>query len=101
MSSLHEFSIGNNRDRPKYAFQRKECPNCGGSVPLYSEQSQLVVCQYCGSSLDCTKEELTALGKKKKAFDYFYYRFDLHQEGVFDGIKYKIIARMSLREMAF
>lgn len=95
MSSLQEFSIGGNRERPKYAFQRKECPNCGGSVPLYSEQSQLVVCQYCGSSLDCTKEELTALGKKNKTS---YFVFDLHQEGVFDGIKYKVIARMCVRD---
>ena len=95
MSSLQEFSIGGNRARPKYAFQRKECPNCGGSVPLYSEQSQLVVCQYCGTSLDCTKEEPTALGKNNKKSAFV---FDLHQEGVFDGIKYKIIARMSLKE---
>ena len=95
MSSLHEFSIGSNRDRPKYSFQRKECPNCGGSIPLYSEQSQLLVCQYCCSSLDCTKEELRALGERHQKS---YYVFDLHQEGVLDGIKYKVIARMCRRD---
>ena len=82
MSSLHEFSIGSNRTRPQYAFQRKECPNCGGSIPLYSEQSQLVVCHYCGSSLDCTKEELAALGEKNRKSAFV---FQLHQEGIFDG----------------
>ena len=95
MSSLQDFSIGSNRTRPKYVFQRKECPNCGGAIPLYSEQSQLVVCHYCGSSLDCTNEELAALGKKHNKSAYV---FELHQEGEIDGIKYKIIARMCLRD---
>ena len=95
MDSTKEFVIGSNRKRPEYRFKTMLCPSCTGPIPLYSEQSQLVVCHYCGSALNCTKDELEALGQKH-AKGHFV--FDLGMDGVFENIKYKVIARMCSKD---
>ena len=42
--------------------QALECPNCGGNLPILSQQSERIVCQYCGTASDITKGALAALG---------------------------------------
>jgi ribosomal protein S27E len=39
-----------------------ECPHCGAELPLLSQQSERVVCQYCGTASDVSKGKLSALG---------------------------------------
>ena len=89
-----KFTIGENRTRPPYLPKTIRCPSCNAPISLYSEQSQLVVCESCGENLDCSKEELVALGKlegEKEAFE-----LSLHQEFRWSNQTYKIIARMIL-----
>jgi len=47
-------------------------------------------------NLNCTKEELVALGKPQQSTVRF--AFSLHQECTLDGIKYKVIARLRYRD---
>ncbi len=39
-----------------------ECPNCGASLPITSERSERIICQYCGTASDITSGRLQALG---------------------------------------
>ena len=39
-----------------------DCPSCGGNLPLLSQQSERVVCMYCGTASDITHGKLAALG---------------------------------------
>lgn len=39
-----------------------ECPNCGGKLPLMSQQAERIVCQYCGTASDINQGVLQALG---------------------------------------
>lgn len=87
-----QFIIGENRARPPYQVRSARCSSCQAPLSLYSEQSQLVVCAYCGENLDCSQEELVALGKSEKNISDF--SLQLHQELIWEGVKYKIIARM-------
>ncbi len=90
--SMEQFTIGENRARPPYQVKTSRCVSCDGPIPLYSEKSQLVTCEYCGEKLDCSTEELKALGKNDDKAQYF--RFDLHQECSWNDTKYKVIARI-------
>ncbi len=47
---------------PSANVSAAECPNCGASLPIVSEQSERVICQYCGTASDITSGHLTALG---------------------------------------
>jgi ribosomal protein S27AE len=42
--------------------QALECPNCGGNLPILSQQSERIVCQYCGTASDISHGALAALG---------------------------------------
>jgi hypothetical protein len=88
-----QFSIGNNRIRPPYVPKGLCCPSCNAPISMYSEQSQLVVCDSCGQNLDCSKEELIVLGKTELKDDFV---IRLGQEFLWKQIKYKVIARMML-----
>ena len=39
-----------------------ECPNCGGDLPLLSQQAERIICQYCGTASDVREGNLAALG---------------------------------------
>ena len=93
--SLEKFTIGDNRTRPPYQIKTASCVTCNAPISLYSEKSQLITCEYCGERLDCTEEELKALGKStNKNGEHF--RFKLHQECVWQKTTYKVIARIRL-----
>jgi hypothetical protein len=49
-------------DQPEAQAQALECPNCGGNLPLLSQQSERVICQYCGTASDISHGALAALG---------------------------------------
>ena len=91
--SVEQFIIGENRARPPYQVKTARCPSCEAPLSMYSEKSQLVVCDYCNEKLDCSQEELKALGKDN-ADNPGYFRFNLHQECTWQKVKYKVIARI-------
>ncbi|MSP24523.1 MAG: DUF4178 domain-containing protein [Myxococcales bacterium] len=39
-----------------------DCPHCGASLPLLSQASERVICQYCGTASDIQQGALRALG---------------------------------------
>ncbi len=43
-----------------------ECPNCGGDLPLLSQQSERIICKYCSTASDLTQGTLSALGPAPK-----------------------------------
>lgn len=49
-------------EAPEAKTQAMECPNCGGNLPILSQQSERIVCQYCGTASDITQGALAALG---------------------------------------
>ena len=89
-----QFSIGNNRTRPPYVAKTLRCLSCNAAMAMYSEQSQLVVCESCGQNLDCSTEDLVELGKTELKDELFNLR--LAQDFLWKQIKYKVIARMIL-----
>lgn len=91
--SLEHFTIGENRTRPPYQVKTSRCVTCDAPISLYSEKSQLVTCEYCGEKLDCSQEELKALGKDNDE-NPGNFRFQLHQECTWEAVKYKVIARI-------
>ena len=94
--SIEKFSIGSNRKRPPYKTKALQCPSCSAPLSIYSEKSQLIICSSCNMNLNCTKEELVALGKPQQSTVRF--AFSLHQECILDGIRYKVIARLRYRD---
>ncbi len=49
-------------DAPQAEVAACECPNCGANLPLVSQRSERVVCQYCGTASDIRQGTLSALG---------------------------------------
>jgi hypothetical protein len=49
-------------EAPEAKAAAVECPNCGGNLPLMSQQAERIVCQYCGTASDVTRGTLSALG---------------------------------------
>lgn len=88
-----KFTIGENRERPPYLSKTLRCPSCNAPISMYSEQSQLVVCESCGQNLDCSTEDLVALGKTRTVDKFL---FQVHQTCNWKGVKYKVIGRILL-----
>ena len=88
---MEQFSIGSGRTRPPYTPRRIKCASCEAPVSLYSEQSQLVVCGFCGSQLELSGEELHVLGKGSTNAQI---TLDLGVEFTWKAVKYKIIGRI-------
>jgi DNA-directed RNA polymerase subunit RPC12/RpoP len=51
---------------PQDGVAELDCPNCGGTLPMLSEQTERVVCQYCGTASDKTQGKLAMLGPAPK-----------------------------------
>lgn len=49
-------------DQPTAQVKDVQCPTCGGNLPLLSQRSERVVCQYCGTQSDLKQGHLEALG---------------------------------------
>ena len=90
---MTQFSIGSNRTRPPYTIKTLRCPSCSSPLQMYSERSQLIVCDFCGERLDCSEEDLIALGKVEKSAKPPF-SLNLHSEYYWEDVKYKVIARM-------
>jgi len=50
-------------EAPAASVRTVECPTCGGNLPLLSERSERMVCQYCGTPSDIRQGHLQALGR--------------------------------------
>jgi ribosomal protein S27E len=91
---MNTFLIDQNRTRPPYQIKTIRCKTCDAPISMYSEHSQLVICDSCGEQLDCSAEELLALGKRPLFKSHISPKMPLHHEFLWDDIKYKVIARM-------
>jgi ribosomal protein S27E len=49
-------------EMPEAQATAVECPNCGGNLPLVSQRSERIVCQYCGTASDVSQGALSMLG---------------------------------------
>lgn len=84
------------RKRPPYKPKDIHCPHCGSGLTQKAEESQLVVCSYCGSRIDVSAAELKVLGKgggRKISFplnvgDSYYHK----------NARYEILARLAFIE---
>ncbi len=56
------FALGQGRPRPEHTPKPLKCGNCGASLSIANEHTELVVCDYCGSHLDVGAEEQKVLG---------------------------------------
>ncbi|MEZ4446271.1 MAG: DUF4178 domain-containing protein [Polyangiaceae bacterium] len=56
------FDDGMPLEAPEAAVTAPECPNCGASLPLQSQASERIICQYCGTASDIRDGHLAALG---------------------------------------
>ena len=65
------FRLSSGRERPAYKPQNIKCGSCGAGLTVKDEQSQMVVCEYCGSQLDVSATEQTVLGKGMANKPYF------------------------------
>ena len=59
---MDRFALGEGRPRPEHQPKPLKCGNCGASLEIASEHTELVVCRYCGSHLDVGAEEQKVLG---------------------------------------
>jgi len=60
------FDDGMPLEAPEAKVSAVECPNCGGSLPIQSQATERVVCQYCGTASDMRQGALIALGPAPK-----------------------------------
>ena len=90
------FALNSGRKRPQYTPKDIHCPNCGAGLTIKDERSELVVCEYCGSHLDVSKEEKEILGKgasRKWEFPLQIGESFRHKQA-----RYEIIGRMAFIE---
>jgi hypothetical protein len=73
-------------EMPEATASTVTCPNCGGDLPLMSQQSERIVCQYCGTASDVNQGNLAALGPAPKPPIEPY--IPMGAEGQFRGAKY-------------
>ena len=90
-TSQSQFAIGSGRQRPPYVPKAIQCTQCGGALSLFSEQTQMITCDYCGSQLDASSEEYRVLDEKLEKRDLL---FPVGMDVYHEDIKFKIIARM-------
>ncbi|PID56293.1 hypothetical protein CSB45_12245 [candidate division KSB3 bacterium] len=86
------FALHSGRKRPKYTPKDIHCPSCGAGLTVKDERSELVVCEYCGSHLDVSKEEKEILGKG--ASRKWEFPLQIGDSFRHKKVRYEIIARM-------
>lgn len=87
-----KFALNAGRPRPPYKPKDIHCPSCGAPLVQKDERSELVVCDYCGSHLDVSKEEKTVLGKGPD--QKFEFPLNLGDSFYHKNARYEIIGRM-------
>jgi ribosomal protein S27E len=90
------FALDSGRKRPKYTPKDIHCPSCGAGLTVKDERSELVVCEYCGSHLNVSKEEKEVLGKG--ASRKWEFPLQIGESFRHKRIRYEIIARMAFIE---
>ena len=90
------FRLSSGRQRPSYEPQNIKCGSCGAGLTVKDEQSQMVVCEYCGSQLDVSTTEQTVLGKGMANKPYF--PLALGDSFYHKATRFEIIARMAFIE---
>ena len=89
----HErFALHCGRNRPPYTPKNIQCPHCGAGFTIKDERSELVVCDYCGSHLNVSREEQEVLGKG--ASRKWEFPIKLGDSFKYKAARYEIIARM-------
>lgn len=88
----NRFALGAGRKRPAYKPKDIHCPNCGAGFTVKQEQTELVVCDYCGSHLDVSKEEKKVIsgGDSQK----WEFPLEIGDSFRHKGERYEIIGRM-------
>lgn len=84
------------RKRPEYQPKNIRCKGCGAGLTVKSEHSELVVCDYCGSHLDVSREEQAVLGKG--GAQKFNFSLELGDSFRYQAARYEIIARLAYDE---
>ena len=84
------------RERPEYKPQNIKCGSCGAGLTVKDEQSQMVVCEYCGSQLDVSAAEQTVLGKGLTNKPYF--PLALGDSFFHKATRFEVISRMAFIE---
>jgi len=90
------FRLGSGRQRPAYKPQNIKCDGCGAGLTVKDEQSQMVVCEYCGSQLDVSQTEQTVLGKGMANKPYF--PLELGDSFHHKATRFEVISRMAYIE---
>lgn len=90
------FRLSSGRQRPAYQPQNIKCGSCGAGLTVKDEQSQMVVCDYCGNQLDVSKTELTVLGKGMANKPYF--PLELGDSFHHKATRFEVISRMAFIE---
>ena len=90
------FKLSSGRSRPAYKPQNIKCGSCGAGLTVKDEQSQMVVCEYCGSQLDVSAVEQTVLGKGVGHKPYF--PLELGDSFHHKATRFEVISRMAFIE---
>ena len=90
------FKLSSGRARPEYKPQNIKCGSCGAGLTVKDEQSQMVVCEYCGSQLDVSATEQTVLGKGLANQPYF--PLALGDSFFHKATRFEVIARLAFVE---
>jgi len=90
------FRLSGSRQRPEYKPQNIKCGSCGAGLTVKDEQSQMVVCEYCGSQLDVSTIEQTVLGKGLANKPHF--SLELGDSFRHKATRFEVIARMAFIE---
>ena len=85
------FELGGGKPRPQYQPRALKCSNCDSPISLYSERTQLIICDACSMRLDCSEAELKALGKETNPSTF---SLSIDQNFVWNNHKYKIIGAL-------
>ena len=79
-------------DQPQAETASCECPSCGANLPIQSQQTERVVCQYCGTASDLNQGNLSALGPSPKPPIAPY--IPIGAKGNFRGADYVLVGFM-------
>lgn len=86
------FAAEHGRKRPAYTPKNISCPHCGAGLTLKDERSELVVCEYCGSHLNVSRDQREVLGKG--AARKWKFPLRIGQSFRHKRIRYEILARL-------
>jgi hypothetical protein len=91
----HELAL-QTRTTSKKIPQNIKCGSCGAGLTVKDEQSQMVVCEYCGSQLDVSATAQTVLGKGLANKPYF--PLELGDAFHHKATRFEVISRLAFIE---